>query len=418
MDVRSVLCLALIHALVDGFAQILTPLWPQLKQELGLSPWAFTLLFAVWQSSSSVSQPVFGYLGDRFNTRWLVGVGPALAVVCIGLVGSTNNRAVLAGLLAVGGLGIGAFHPEAAVGVVEASGFRKLASALSLFAFGGMVGLGVGPIVSGALAGNYGRQSLVWFVVPGLLFLGALLLCRGRRTAKAPSLLLHHPARSASLAEIFRGRWLPALLLLAVATLRTVPAVGIPLALAFWLDRRGFRESHIGAVQSVFLLSGGLGTLLCPLFLRPGKEVAGLLATILPAGGCMALLTSGHRWVQYAALAGSGLLLQGAIPLLIAYSQGLLPRGRRLAASLILGTSWGLGGLIVAGLQAYFDRLGGRYDRMLWALVPFTALAAVATYWLPRGEPEINSRAVPTPPALRPGTAVIPPATSLVEPAG
>src|SRR5947208_13733520 len=95
------------------------------------------------------------------------------------------------------------------------------------------------------------------------------------------------------------------------------------------------------------------------------------------------LLTSGEAWVYYAGLIGAGLLLQGAIPILIAYSQRLLPRGRRLAASLTLGASWGLGGLVVAMLKDYFAA-AGRLENMRATMIPFALAASLASCLLLR----------------------------------
>ena len=57
-----------------------------------------------------------------------------------------------------------------------------------------------------------------------------------------------------------------------------------------------------------------MGTLVCPLFARPGRELSALVGTILPAAGGLMLLTSSEPWVYYVGLISSGLLLQGAIP--------------------------------------------------------------------------------------------------------
>jgi MFS family permease len=173
--------------------------------------------------------------------------------------------------------------------------------------------------------------------------------------------------------------------------LRAIPAVGVPLGLAFLLEQRGRSESEIGFAQGGFLLSGGLGTLICPLFVRTGREMRMLLVLSVPAVGCLLLLAWGHPLAYYPGLAGSGLLLQGAIPILIAYSQHLLPGGQRLAASLTLGASWGLAALIVAPLQGYFAGTG-RPEGMLWAMVPFGAIAALAVCLLPRIHPEPAAR--------------------------
>ena len=97
----------------------------------------------------------------------------------------------------------------------------------------------------------------------------------------------------------------------------------------------------------------------------------------------LALLPRGSAWQMYAGLIGSGFLLQGTIPILISYSQRLLPRGRRLAASLTLGASWGVGGVLVAGLKLLFpssEHLPG----MLWTMVPFALASSACAALLPR----------------------------------
>ena len=390
MKLRALLCLALMHMLVDGFAQILTPLWPRLREDEHIGPLALGLLFPVWQLATSFSQPVFGCWGDRFNSRWLIALGPAMAIVCVSLIGLVHEPIALMFLLAAGGLGVGAFHPEAAVGVVEASG-SKPTRGLALFTFGGMLGLGVGPMISGQLVDAGGMSNLIWMVPPGLLLLTGLVLY-GRPAAHVP-LSSSQPVR---LGEFLGAHGRPALLLLIVATLRAIPAVGVPLGLAFLLEQQGHSESAIGVAQGVFLLSGGLGTLVCPLFVRTGQEVRMLLVLSVPAVGCLLLLAWGHPLAYYPALAGSGLLLQGAIPILIAYSQHLLPGGQRLAASLTLGASWGLAALIVAPLQGYFTS-AVRPEGMLWAMVPFGAIAALAVCLLPRvrTEPATRKRKAP-----------------------
>ena len=377
MKLRPLLCLALIHLLVDGFAQVVTPLWPRLRDDLGLSPWTLTLVYSAWQLAASVSQPIFGCWGDRFNSRWMIALGPALGIVCISLIGLIRDPIAMTLLLVAGGLGIGAFHPEAAVGVVEASKDRP-GRGLAVFTFGGMLGLGLGPMLSGKLAAAGGLHNLVWMAPPGLLLLTVFVLV-GRPAAHIAS----HPTAAVRLTDHVGAHWRPAGLLLSVSTLRAIPALGVPLGLAFLMKERGQSESAIGDAQSVFLLSGGLGTLLCPLFVRTGRELRALLGLSVPAVGCLLLLAWGRPIAYYVGLAGSGLLLQGAIPILIAYSQRLLPGGQRLAASLTLGASWGLAALIVGVLQWHFTRIA-QPEGMLWAMVPFGCAAALAIGFLPR----------------------------------
>lgn len=377
MNVRPLLCLALIHTLVDAYSQALAPLWPRLGRELNLGPWSLALLYYSWQVTTSISQPLFGYWGDRNSARWVIALGPALVIVGVSLVGYAGGPVVLSLLLITAGLGNGIFHPEAAAGVAALSEERP-AAGLALFTFAGMAGLGLGPVCSGAVVTAHGLRGLAWLAPPGLLLFVVLLAML--RPLTKPAEAVGPPL---SLAEMVDGRWAAAGLLLAVATLRVVPCLGIPLGLAFLLQHAGHSDAVIGRDQSLFLLSGSLGALTCPLFARRGWELSVMVVTTLLAAGCLVLLAWREPVAYYVGLAGSGLLLQGAMPVLIAYSQQLLPRGRRLAASLTLGASWGFGGLIVGGLQAYFSNAGW-HEGMLWAMVPFALATAAGSALLPR----------------------------------
>jgi FSR family fosmidomycin resistance protein-like MFS transporter len=377
LKLRALICLALIHTLVDCFSQFVSPLWPRFQSQLEIEAAVIPLLFAAWQTGASMSQPLFGYIGDRFDTRWIVALGPALAIACIASVGHASNALTLGLLLFMGGLGIGGFHPEAAVGVVQSSG-KSITRGLAIFTFGGMVGLGLGPVLSGKLTDHFGMPSLIWAAVPGLVLLGILVFLRGPTTHPHA----HSANGGASFAAMLDGRGWSVLLLLTVATLRVVPAVGVPFCLAFVLEKEGSSDFHIGLVQGIFLFAGGLGTLLCPLLSRAGRELGTLIGTTLVAACFLTLLTKPEKWMLYVGLAGSGFLLQGTIPILIAYSQRLLPRGQRLAASLTLGASWGLGGVIVAGLKLIFT--GDQLPNMLWAMVPFALASSACAALLPR----------------------------------
>src|SRR5207244_2790801 len=161
--------------------------------------------------------------------------------------------------------------------VMEFSG-TKATNGLALFTFGGMLGLGLGPLVGGALVDRYGLQGLGWVLMPGLVILTTLRLLHQPISHTLPS----GETRS-GMAEMVGTRWPAAILLLTVATLRVVPVLGVPYGLAFLLDQQSWSTTEIGRVQSLFLLSGGAGTLLSPIWARPGRELTALVGTVVAA---------------------------------------------------------------------------------------------------------------------------------------
>src|SRR5439155_11149798 len=79
--------LALGHLVVDTNQGALPALLPFLKVKFGLTYAAAGVVLLVGNVTSSVVQPVFGYLADRTACRWLLPWGLVVASVGLGLAG-------------------------------------------------------------------------------------------------------------------------------------------------------------------------------------------------------------------------------------------------------------------------------------------------------------------------------------------
>ncbi|MFO0954255.1 MAG: MFS transporter [Isosphaeraceae bacterium] len=157
---RTLLLLTLAHLLVDTFAGMIQPLWPDLQRSLRLDDAGVQTMFLLWTLSTSLSQLAFGYCGDRLGGRWLLLGGTTVGVLGMSAVGLAGSPASLGLLLLFGGLGIAAFHPEAAAGA-GACAPRDRARAMSLFAVGGFLGQAAGPVYSGVVSTRYGMPALI-----------------------------------------------------------------------------------------------------------------------------------------------------------------------------------------------------------------------------------------------------------------
>ena len=62
----------LAHGLVDVFATVIQPLWPDLQRKLAVDEGTIQWAFVTWSLATSVSQLLFGYWGDRGRRRWLL----------------------------------------------------------------------------------------------------------------------------------------------------------------------------------------------------------------------------------------------------------------------------------------------------------------------------------------------------------
>src|SRR5437867_1337685 len=102
------------HGLVDLCQGMVPALLPFLVSDLHLSYAAGAGLVFATSSASSVVQPMFGLLADRFSFRWLLPVSILFTGVGLALGSQSPNYALFFIALIVSGIGVAAFHPEAA----------------------------------------------------------------------------------------------------------------------------------------------------------------------------------------------------------------------------------------------------------------------------------------------------------------
>src|SRR3989442_310118 len=185
--VKLIALLALGH-LVIGLNQVWIPgVLPFLRNAHGLSYAQAATIVLLGNLTSSLIQPLFGYLSDQIARRWILPTSVFLSGVGLALMGVAPGYLTVLGLVLVMGMGVAAWHPEGYKTATGVAGARK-ATALSWFSLGGNVGLALGPPVitslvaalsiAGPLAGRWGRRPFMRWVflaaIPfGLLFLGA-----------------------------------------------------------------------------------------------------------------------------------------------------------------------------------------------------------------------------------------------------
>lgn len=374
------LCLALMHTLVDTCAQLVEPLWPELRDVYGLiGVGALSIAFVVQSMPTSLSQAVFGYLRDVRRTPWLLWAGPLLGAVCMSVIGLTADRWLLGVLLLAGGVGIGAFHPEAAVAAGRALPEHRT-RALSVFMLGGAVGLGLGPTLSGAVVYQWGLHGLA-ALAPVLAAIILVLWKAGRlgelsAPAAVPAGDIRRPA--------FDGRGRLALGIFLICSLRLVPNMAVAKVLAFTLDRQGYGELQIGLFQTLFLVAASAGMFAMAFRFRPGSERRFMIWC--PLAGVPLLLLLGSdglpQWAFVAVLVVTGVTLWGTTPAMVSYAQQQFPNGAGMASAITMGLAWGLGGLIQAPITAAFSRTAVPQQAFL-AFVPCLVLSAIGAWFLP-----------------------------------
>jgi len=121
--------------------------------------------------TSSLTQPIFGFMADKISKTWLLPLGVLLAGCGLSLIGLFPGHYWFMFVAAmISGLGIAAYHPEGARMANRLSGEKK-AGNMSIFTAGGTFGIGTGPLIV--------TPALIFFGLRGsfVLAIPAIFMC-------------------------------------------------------------------------------------------------------------------------------------------------------------------------------------------------------------------------------------------------
>jgi FSR family fosmidomycin resistance protein-like MFS transporter len=375
------------HLVNDLYSSIIFPLLPLIKIKLGLTTAQIFWLAPIYAVSSSLMQPVYGMLSDRYARRFFAVFGPAITATFVSLIGLASSYAALMALLVAGGVGIGSFHPQAAAMASIASGERRRVG-MALFSASGTLGYALGPLAIALTVDAFGLEKTYYVIGLGLIMSAVMYrICPP----------LEEPARAGSgatnqkwqLLNALGAVWKPLLLLYLITVIRSGLQMTTNNYLPFLLRERGYDVTGTGGVITVFLLLGGVGGLAGGFMAERMSGRAVTLYSGLLAGPLMiaAFLTPGPAGIALLGL--GGFMLLSTIPVIVAMAQELVPGRTSTVSALMMGAAWGVGALAPPALDTLVPALGFRMVLVLASAM--TLISAALAYFLPRDEPSGRS---------------------------
>ena len=374
---RAIGLLAAAHLFDDVNQGVIPALLPFFIAERGFTIAAAATLVFASNVASSVLQPLFGLLADRRSLPWLVPCGLILAGLGVALAGLAPTYALVLAAAAVTGIGVAAFHPEAARQVYLSSGKRR-ATAMSFFAVGGNLGFAIGPALATPLQLRFGLQGTVFLVLPALAM--ALVLLRTGSAATSTSHAIHPQSSSGGDPD----RWWAFLRLSAPVICRAIVFYGlntfIPL---YWIHSYGASKAAGATALTLMLSAGVVGTLLGGwLADRFGRRVVVLVSMLALVPLLWEFVATPSPTLALLLLVPIGLALYAPFSVMTVMGQEYLPGRVGTASGLTIGLAVTLGGLTAPLLGRIADLHGVR--TALSTLVAVPVAGALATLTLPR----------------------------------
>jgi MFS transporter, FSR family, fosmidomycin resistance protein len=370
MDRLTLGLLSAGHFSVDLTQGAVPALLPFFVAERHLSYAAAAGLVLAQTISSSVLQPLFGQLTDRWPAPWLLPAGVAMAGVGLGAAALLPTYGLIWMAVAASGVGVAAYHPEGARYASYASGSRR-ATGMSFFAVGGNAGFAAGPVLATPVLLLLGlRGGWVIGALPVALAL-ALALGLGRieagRAAAAPAAAV----RGGRAAD----QWGPFVRLTGVLLARSILFYGlntfIPL---YWIAVFHQPPAAAGAALATLLVLGAAGTLLGGrLADRFSRRSVVVVAVALTAPLVALLVAMPSPLAANATLVPLALVLYVPSSIIVVMGQEYLPGRVGAASGVTLGLAVSVGGVLTPALGFVADHAGLRTALALLVLVPLAA---------------------------------------------
>ncbi len=353
MNRRAITLLAAGHFLTDLCQGTVPALLPFLVIERHFSyTAAASLVFAI-SASSSVVQPLFGQMADRLALTWLLPASILLTGAGLALGAQASIFALVLLAFALSGLGVAAFHPEAARQAYLASGDRR-ATGMSWFTVGGVVGFALAPILTTTLVIAWGIKGVLILLLPTSLV--ALLLAQpGTESPRSPA--SRGPAQSANTG---RDNWRGFAILSGATICRSIVFFGLNTFLAlYFMSRWGQSAAAGNRALAVFLATSIAGTLV-------GGAMADRFGrrTVLRAGfaGALVFLTlfviTANQNLALALLVPLALCIFLPSSVQVVLGQEYLPSRVGMASGVTLGLAVSVGGMAAPLLGRLADWYG------------------------------------------------------------
>jgi MFS transporter, FSR family, fosmidomycin resistance protein len=376
LDRRGLAVLATGHLWADFLQGAVPALLPFLIAERGYSYGAAGVLLLASSVGSSIVQPLFGVASDRLALPWLMPFGLAVGGAGLAVVGLTQSYGATLAAVMVGGLGVAAFHPEAARWANYASRGQR-GRGMSMFSLGGNAGFALGPLLVTPAVLAFGLPGTLLALIPLWLAAGLLLKELGRLREHAPA-----PARMENGRKVKVGRdeWGPFARLASVVGLRSAVFFGlqafVPIYFAVEL---GTSEAAGNGALSVMLIAGAVGTYVGGRLVdRLGRRPIVVLSMGALCPLLVAFMLVG-RWPATVLLVAIGFVVIANFSITVVMGQEYLPNRLGLASGITLGAAIGVGGLAAAALGALADHTS--LTTTLWtiAFIPLPALLLALT---------------------------------------
>ena len=354
-----VVALALGHLVTDLQAGALPIVLPHLKELFALSYSQLAFIVLTQNITSSVIQPLFGYITDKKSLPGMLPFCAAMAGAGFAFVGWVPAYALLMCTVVVIGVASATYHPQASKTTNFLSTDNNKAANMGLFSLGGNAGMAAGSLL----------MAFLMKYMPEY-----------KRVNLEHNLMVQAAKKSGAVQKIpYAGLAFVLMFIFLRSTIHTGLSTYLPL---FFINFRNAAPEFASMLVSFFLLGGVAGTYIGAVLsdkLGARRIILGSVLCSIPAIWLIANVTQPAAVLFAVALAGFSIIGSFATTTILA--QTMLPNNVGMAAGLTIGFSVGMGGFGVTMLGFLADYYGLPFVMGLITVLP--VLAAAVAFKIP-----------------------------------
>ena len=378
------LALSGAHLLNDLIASMIPAMYPLLKESYRLDFTQVGLITLAFQVTSSLLQPVLGFVTDR--KPWPYAMVAGMAATLSGVVGlafAGNYPTVLVSAALVG-LGSAVFHPEATRMARHAAAGQH-GFAQGIFQIGGHAGYASGPLLAAMIVVPRGQASIAWMSVVALVAMVLMAWTGARYSEMRRSQIAASKQRPAGAAEpVLPGRFVLSamtILILLLLSKNAYTAAFTSYYTFYLIEQFGVSVQVSQLMLFVYLVVAALGVVIGGIIGdRIGRHRVIWISILGSLPFTLLLPYVDLFWTGVLSVA-IGLIMASAFPSILIYAIDLVPHRVGLVGGLFYGLASGLGGLAAAAVGALADHVGIVAMFKVCAWLPALGLL---TFWLPR----------------------------------
>jgi len=337
---KALTWLSLAHLANDTYSGFLNPIMPFIAVKIGISMAIATLIMSIAQICASMFQPIFGFWADNMVKRVFIFWGLIFGSLFVPLATNAPNAIVLTLFVILGNLGGSFFHPQA-LGFISRFSKGNFVSNMGIFISAGTIGFSFGPIISALVAQYFGFEKIPYMSIVGIII--ALFMFKSVPKISASSIKVNHIEFKESFRNVLSNKFM--IILMAIAMMKSLIINSCSILLPFLWKDMGYSPAYIGFALFLFLLMGGLGSLLSGKIesLLGSKKVfyISMIGT-LPIMALFVATYKSHPILSVTCFVMMGFITMLAQPVIIVMAQRLLPEYKSIVSGFINGFSWGI----------------------------------------------------------------------------